>query len=74
MKKFFKNKTIIVTGHTGFKGSWLSLVLINLGARVIGISNKIPTKPSFFEILKLQKKIIDLREDIRDLKKIKKYF
>lgn len=74
MKKFFKNKTIIVTGHTGFKGSWLSLVLINLGARVIGISNKIPTKPSFFEILKLQKKIIDLREDIRDLKKIKNIF
>ena len=74
MKKFFKNKTVIVTGHTGFKGSWMTLVLINLGARVIGISNKIPTKPSFFEILKLNKKIIDLREDVRDLKKIKNIF
>ncbi len=74
MKKFFKNKTVIVTGHTGFKGSWLTLVLINLGARVVGISNDIPTKPAFFQILKLNKKIKDLRADVRDLKIIKKIF
>ena len=74
MKKFFKNKTVIVTGHTGFKGSWLTLVLINLGARVVGISNDIPTKPAFFQILKLNKKIKDLRADVRDLKTIKKIF
>ena len=72
MKKFFKNKTVIVTGHTGFKGSWLTLVLLNLGARVVGISNDIPTKPAFFQILKLNKKIKDLRADVRDLKIIKK--
>jgi len=74
LKKFFKNKTVIVTGHTGFKGSWLTLVLINLGARVVGISNDIPTKPAFFQILKLNKKIKDLRADVRDLKTIKKIF
>ena len=72
MKKFFKNKTVIVTGHTGFKGSWLTLILIHLGAKVIGISNNIPTKPSFFQSLKLNKKIKDLRADIRDLTKVKK--
>ena len=74
MKNLFKNKTVIVTGHTGFKGSWLTLVLINLGARVVGISNDIPTKPAFFQILKLNKKIKDLRADVRDLKTIKKIF
>ena len=74
MKNLFKNKTVIVTGHTGFKGSWLTLVLINLGARVVGISNNIPTKPAFFQILKLNKKIKDLRADVRDLKIIKKIF
>ena len=47
----YKNKTIIVTGHTGFKGSWLSLWLVILGAKVIGISKNIPTKPSHFELL-----------------------
>tara|TARA_E500000178_G_scaffold127117_1_gene126893 strand:- start:2558 stop:3625 length:1068 start_codon:yes stop_codon:yes gene_type:complete len=72
LKKFFKNKTVIVTGHTGFKGSWLTLILIHLGAKVIGISNNIPTKPSFFQSLKLNKKIKDLRADIRDLTKVKK--
>lgn len=74
LRKFFKNKKVIVTGHTGFKGSWLTLVLIYLGARVVGISNNIPTKPSFFQILKLNKKIKDLRVDVRDLKTIKKIF
>ena len=74
MKKFFKNKTIIVTGHTGFKGSWLTLVLILFGAKVIGISDRIPTNPSFYSILKLKNKITDLRVDIRDLNKMKKIF
>ena len=54
--KLFKNKTVVVTGHTGFKGSWLSLWLSLLGAKVIGISKSIPTKPSNFQILNLKKK------------------
>ncbi len=56
LKKFYKNKKVLITGHTGFKGAWLTLVLLNLGAKIIGVSNNIPTKPSFFEITKLKKK------------------
>lgn len=74
MKKFFKGKNIIITGHTGFKGSWLTLVLVSFGAKVIGVSNGIPTHPSFYSILNLKKKITDIRADIRDLKKMKKIF
>ena len=69
-KKSFYNKTIIITGHTGFKGSWLTLWLKNLGAKIIGISNNIPTKPSFFEETKLKRGIVDLRLDLKNLKKL----
>ena len=51
--KIFKNKKIIITGHTGFKGSWLSLWLQILGAKVIGLSIDIPTNPSHFKSIKL---------------------
>ena len=46
LRKLFKNKKIIITGHTGFKGSWLSLWLLKLGAKVIGISNGYTSTPS----------------------------
>ncbi|OUU30385.1 MAG: CDP-glucose 4,6-dehydratase [Candidatus Endolissoclinum sp. TMED37] len=71
-RNIFKNKKVIVTGHTGFKGSWLSLWLNNLGANVIGISNDIPTRPSFYKALNLNKKIKDYKVDVTDLKKINK--
>ena len=74
MKKFFKNKIVIITGHTGIKGSWLTLLLVHLGAKVIGISNEIPSRPSFFKILQINKKIKDLRIDIRNLNKVKNAF
>ena len=51
---YFKNKKILVIGHTGFKGSWLSLILLNLNAKIYGISDTIPTKPINFEILKIK--------------------
>ena len=66
---FYKNKTVLVTGHTGFKGTWLCLWLETLGAKVIGYSINIPTKPSLFELTK--PKCIDIRADINDLKKLK---
>lgn len=53
----YKNKKILITGNTGFKGSWLTFWLYVLGARVYGISNSILTKPSLFKILSLKKKI-----------------
>jgi CDP-glucose 4,6-dehydratase len=67
----YKSKKILVTGHTGFKGSWLTTWLLKLGANVVGISKDIPTHPSMFEELKLQDKIKHYQEDIRDLPKIK---
>ncbi len=74
MYKIFKNKNIIITGHTGFKGSWLSLWLNLMGANVIGISNKIPTEPSNFKAVNLDLKVEDLRCDINDLYSLKKIF
>ena len=70
----FKNKTVLVTGHTGFKGSWLTLWLVLLGAKVIGLSINVPTKPSNFKVIKLKNKIRHKKVDIRNLKLLKKIF
>lgn len=63
----YKNKKVLITGHTGFKGSWLVCWLLKLGANVVGISKDIPTNPSMFEELKLKDKIGHYQRDIRDL-------
>ena len=68
----FNKKKILITGHTGFKGSWLTLWLNKLGANIMGISLGLPTNPSNFKAIQIQKKIIDLRFDISDIKKLKK--
>jgi CDP-glucose 4,6-dehydratase len=70
--RIFKNKKVLITGHTGFKGSWLTFWLLQLNARICGISKDIPTKPSLFTALNLKKNIIDKKLDIRDLTKLKK--
>ena len=62
----FKNKTVFVTGHTGFIGSWLVLWLQSLGAKVIGYSLESPTKPSLFETLSLENEITHIIGDIQD--------
>ncbi|MBX4197922.1 CDP-glucose 4,6-dehydratase [Candidatus Parcubacteria bacterium] len=71
----YKGKKILITGHTGFKGSWLALWLTKLGAEVIGYSKNTPTTPSHFELLKLP--IKSITGDVLDKKKllstIKKY-
>ena len=74
LKKYFYKKTVIVTGHTGFKGSWLTLWLTILGARVVGLSLDVPTSPSLFNVLKLKNRIVDIRADVRNLKKMIKIF
>ena len=66
MNNFYKNKTILVTGHTGFKGSWLTQWLNMMGANVVGISNDIPSHPSNFEVSKMSCLIDDIRLDIRN--------
>ena len=69
----FNDLTVLVTGHTGFKGSWLTCWLAQLGARVVGFSlEQPPTKPSNFEISGIQSHIIDIRGDIRDLEPLKR--
>ncbi len=66
----YRNKKVLVTGHTGFKGSWLSIWLLKLGANVIGVSKDIPTHPSMFEELGLGGKVKHYQEDIRNLSKL----
>lgn len=72
LSKYFKGKKILITGHTGFKGSWLTFWMSNLGAKIVGVSKNIPTNPSTFNTLNLKKKCKDLRADISNLKIIKK--
>ena len=73
-KNIYKDKKVLVTGHTGFKGSWLTVWLINLGAKVVGISKDIPTEPSMFKELALEGKITHYNEDIRNLVAIQEIF
>ncbi len=68
----FRDKKVLITGHTGFKGSWLVAWLLKLGANIIGVSKDIPTNPSMFEVLELKDRIKDYREDIRSLDRIVK--
>ena len=70
--KIFRNSRVIVTGHTGFKGSWLTAWLKQLGANVMGISLDPPTYPSHFEASKIKLGIKDVRLDIRDKAKLEK--
>ena len=70
--KFFKNKRVIVTGHTGFKGSWLVAWLDMLGCNVMGISLDPNTGDNHFKMLKKNIKIIDHRSDIRNEKSLKR--
>lgn len=70
--RVYKNKTVLVTGHTGFKGSWLVYWLSRMGANVIGYSLKAPTIPSHIELLELD--IVSIIGDIRDQEKMNKTF
>ncbi len=69
---FWKNKRVLLTGHTGFKGSWLSLMLQSLQANVLGYSLDPPTKPNLFSVAKVEEGMKDIRGDIRDLPLLKK--
>ena len=67
----FLNKVVLVTGHTGFKGSWMATWLSHLGAKVVGLSVDIPTEPSNFNVSNVSDCIIDRRMDIRDADAVK---
>ncbi len=71
-KKFWKNKKVFVTGHTGFKGSWLTIILKLLGAKVYGYALNPISNPNFFDNVKLTKLLEkDYRQNIQDLKNLK---
>ena len=64
--EFWQGKKVFITGHTGFKGSWLSLWLQLLGAELVGFSLAPPTQPNLFETAQLRKGMVSLLGDVRD--------
>ena len=72
MLNYFQNKTVLITGHTGFKGAWLTAWLKHLGAKVVGIALDPPSEPSHFAMAKISENMVDLRIDIRDFEKLEK--
>ena len=70
----YKGKTVLITGDTGFKGSWLSIWLTLLGANVVGYSDSLPTNPCMFSICRIDKHIKHITGDIRDYEPLKKVF
>ena len=69
---FWLKKSVLITGHTGFKGSWLIRWLSLLGASVVGISKDVPTYPSNFEVIINSTKFKDIRLDILNKELLKK--
>lgn len=72
--EFYSKKRVLITGHTGFKGSWLCKILSLLNANVIGYSLEPPTTPNLFEIANIPNNITSIIGDIRDLENLKKVF
>lgn len=74
MLEFYKGKKILLTGHTGFKGTWLTRILVNAGAEVTGYSLGMPTNPNLFSLADLDGKINNVIGDIRDYEHLYKVF
>ena len=68
----YKGKKVFITGHTGFKGSWLTIWLKKLGAEICGYSLDPNTEPSMFNICNVGTNILDIRGDISDDKSLEK--
>ena len=71
---FYQGKKVFITGHTGFKGSWLCETLLSFGAEVWGYSLGVPTDPALFDILGLNGRMHDIRGDVRDYEALQKAF
>ncbi len=74
IRSFYQGKKVLVTGHTGFKGSWMCAVLLECGADVTGYSLESPTDPALFKLMKLDEKIHSVIGDVRDLDHMKAVF
>jgi CDP-glucose 4,6-dehydratase len=68
---FWRGKRVLLTGHTGFKGSWLALWLASMGAEVTGYSDMVPTEPSLFELARVGDDVRDVRGDVRDFETLR---
>ena len=71
---FWRGKTVLITGHTGFKGGWLSLWLQSLGANVVGYSLSPPTDPSLFKVAHVGEGMTSINGDVRDLEHLQSIF
>ena len=71
---FYAGKKVLITGHTGFKGSWLCKILLLAGAEVIGYALEPPTTPSLYELCELGKQIYSVHGDVRNLEQLKEVF
>ena len=74
IQNFYKNKKILVTGHTGFKGTWLCKMLLMLGGDVTGYSLESPTDPALYDLIGLEGQMRSVYGDIRDLGHLEKVF
>lgn len=71
LQKFFRNKKVLITGHTGFKGGWLAQILLNWNADITGLALEPSTNPNLFESLDLKDKVHNYFADIRNFKTVK---
>lgn len=74
MLEFYRGKKVLVTGHTGFKGSWLCKILINAGADVTGYALDMPANPNLFELCQIEERMHSIKGDIRDLEHLQHVF
>lgn len=72
--KFFEGKKILITGHTGFKGSWMCRLLVNIGANVTGYSLEPPTSPALFDLCGLKTRMKSVTGDVRDFEHMSEVF
>lgn len=72
--EFYKDKRVLITGHTGFKGSWMCKLLVHIGAKVTGYALDAPTTPSLYQLCDLEKQLHSITGDIRDLPHLRQVF
>jgi len=71
---FYRGRTVLLTGHTGFKGSWMSVVLVNAGAKVIGYSSCSKDEERLFDLCRIKNQITHIKGDVRDFNHLKEVF
>ena len=74
IKSFYKDKKVLITGHTGFKGSWMCQLLIMVGAEVTGYALEPPTDPSLYDMCHLAEYMKNVNGDVRDLSRLLEVF